>query len=84
MEARDRHLRAFGMAIRERRLQLGLSQEAAAQRWGVGPAWLSNVERGQANPGFRSMLALAASMEVSLATLFRRADRLAKADDDRG
>ena len=76
MAAADDELRALGLAIRERRLELGLSRAAAARRWGVGRSWLAEVERGRANPSFESIHALAARMEVSLADLFERAEEI--------
>lgn len=76
MAAAEEDLQALGRAIRERRLELGLSQAAAARRWGVGRSWLSDLERGRANPSFDSLHALATRMELSLAALFRRAEEL--------
>ena len=76
MAAPDEELEALGRAVRERRRELGLSQAQAARRWGVDRSWLSEVERGRANPTFDEIHALAARMELSLAELFRRAERL--------
>lgn len=76
MAVPDEELRALGRAIRERRLELGLSQAAAARRWGVGRSWLSDLERGRANPSFDAIYAVATRMDVSLAELFRRAEEL--------
>jgi transcriptional regulator with XRE-family HTH domain len=72
----NEQLEALGRAVTERRAQIGLSQAEAARRWGVDRSWLSDVERGAANPSFESILALAARMDVSLAELFRRAEEL--------
>jgi transcriptional regulator with XRE-family HTH domain len=72
----DEELAALGRAVRAHRLELGLSQAAAARRWGVGRSWLSDLERGRANPSFESIHGLANRMELSLAELFRRADEL--------
>ena len=69
-------LEAFGRAVRERRLQAGLSQDAAARKWGISRTWLSDLERGRANPTFDALLALARNMGVSLESLFRRTDQL--------
>jgi transcriptional regulator with XRE-family HTH domain len=72
----DEQLRALGRAVAERRTGLGLSQAGAARRWRVDRSWLSDVERGRANPSFESLHALAQAMGISLPDLFRRADEL--------
>ncbi|MDX6649996.1 MAG: Helix-turn-helix domain [Solirubrobacteraceae bacterium] len=81
---RDRELDAIGRAIRARRLELGLSQEAAAGQWSVSRSLISRLERGQANPSFRQLFGLAESMDVSLLALFQRAYELPQDDGDDG
>jgi transcriptional regulator with XRE-family HTH domain len=78
----DRHLRALGRVIRERRLEAGLSQQDAAERWGLHRGSLGRLERGQANPSFDRLLALAQRLDLSLPVLFQRAHELAQSDDD--
>ena len=84
MESPERYLRALGKAIQQRRSGQGLSLEAAADRWGVDRSCLEALERGQANPGFQSLLRLADGMAVAPAELFDAAQRLAEADEDHG
>ena len=46
-EALNETTRAFGERVRDRRLELGISQEAAAVRCGIHWTQLGKVERGQ-------------------------------------
>ena len=82
MEPLEHYLRAFGQAIQQHRSREALSLEAAADRWGLEPTALAALERGEANPGFESLLRLAQGMSVSPAELFDAAQRLADADAD--
>ena len=84
MESLDHYMRAFGQAIQAQRSREGLSLDAAAGRWGLEPTALAALERGEANPGFESLLRLAQGMAVSPAELFDAAQRLADADADDG
>ena len=40
----------FGMAVRQRRMAAGLSQERLAERAGLHPTYVSMVERAVRNP----------------------------------
>jgi transcriptional regulator with XRE-family HTH domain len=76
MRPPDAELAALGQVARERRLELDLSVQAAARQWGVEPAWLLALERGRVNPRLDALGALARGMEISLAELFRRVERV--------
>ncbi|HET9731070.1 MAG TPA: helix-turn-helix transcriptional regulator [Acidimicrobiales bacterium] len=52
----------FGERVRFRRQQLGLSQEALADRCGVHWTFLGQVERGQRNISLHNVLKLAAGL----------------------
>lgn len=56
--------RVFGERVRERRLELGLSQEAAAVRCGIHWTQLGKVERGQRSLRLETILKIAAGLEV--------------------
>lgn len=51
--------KTFGERVRARRLELDLSQEAAAERCGVHWTFLGQVERGQRNLSLHNILKLA-------------------------
>jgi transcriptional regulator with XRE-family HTH domain len=46
----------FGRRVRERRKELGLSQETAAERAGIGQSQWSKVERGASEPSISHVL----------------------------
>ncbi|MAU80513.1 MAG: transcriptional regulator [Gordonia sp.] len=58
-------LEAFGARIRARRNELGLSQEAAAERIGVHWTYLGQIERGQRSARVENIVRLAAGLGVS-------------------
>jgi transcriptional regulator with XRE-family HTH domain len=64
---------AFGSAIREIRMQRGISQEALAHACGLDRTYLSSVERGVRNLTLASILRIAAALEVDPAELHTRA-----------
>ena len=62
----------IGTIIKERRAQLGISQQDLAEFAGVGIATVKDIERGAANP---SLFTLQKLMEVlGLEMVFRRKD----------
>ena len=56
--------RVFGERVRQRRLELGLSQEAAAVRCGIHWTQLGKVERGQRSLRLETILKIAAGLEI--------------------
>jgi transcriptional regulator with XRE-family HTH domain len=63
---------ALGQAIRELRLERGLSQEQLAERSGLHPRYISDVERGRRNIGFVNLDRLAQAMSIDLSGLGSR------------
>jgi len=61
----------LGDRVRALRKERGLSQEAFAHRCGLDRTYLSGVERGVRNISLRNIEVLAATLEISLAELFR-------------
>jgi transcriptional regulator with XRE-family HTH domain len=62
----------FGLAVRTRREELGLNQEALAEAAGFHRTYLSDVERGARNPSRVVIERFAAALKLSLAELFAR------------
>ena len=56
----------IGERIKHRRLELGLSQEALAQRAGISTSFLSDLETGKRSVGAETLLDLGRAMGVSL------------------
>jgi transcriptional regulator with XRE-family HTH domain len=70
---RERRLR-FGLAVRDRRLAAGLSQEALAERCGVDRKSISRVETGAFSPSLDRVWRLADALEVPLEDLVAELD----------
>ena len=60
----------FGIVVRERRLQQGLTQEALAERAGVSLRWIQFLESGE-QPSITSFLRLADGLECEAGLLLR-------------
>ena len=55
---------AFGLALRERRLSIGSSQEKLAYDAGIHPTYVSDLERGHKLPSLTIVFALAEALEM--------------------
>lgn len=66
---------ALGAAVKARREELGLTQEAVALRAELHQRWLSNVENGKRNPSYASLRRLAAGLDLSVSDLIARAEQ---------
>lgn len=60
----------FGKAIRRRRRELDLSQEALAERAQLHRTYISSIERGTRNPSLDNIKRLADALNISIANLF--------------
>lgn len=59
----------FGESVRFSRTFLGISQETLAERSQLHRTYISDVERGSRNPSLKTIIRLAAALEVSVSTL---------------
>lgn len=64
------------MAIREFRHEAKLSQEALGEKAEIHPTWISHIESGRINPTWGNVRRIAAGLEVRLARLAERAEKL--------
>lgn len=62
-------VRAFGERVRDRRLELGLSQESAAARCDIHWTQLGKVERGQRSLRLETIVKIAYGLEIDPAQL---------------
>lgn len=67
---------ALGLAVKARREELGLTQEAVSLRADLHQRWVSNVENGMRNPSYGSLRRLAAGLDLPVSELIARAERL--------
>jgi DNA-binding XRE family transcriptional regulator len=72
-----RFLRALGIALRERREELQLTQEAVSLRTGVPQRRIWELEAGAGNPTARTLLRLVSGLDLPCSQLIARAERLA-------
>ena len=70
----------LGQAVRERREEIRLTQEALAQAAGLATKRVWQIERQGANPTYSTLLAIAAALRVPAELLMLRARVI---EDDR-
>ena len=66
--------RAFGAAVRSFRQERGWSQDDLADRAGLQPTYVSDLERGRRSPGMSTQARLASAFGVKVWQLFRLAE----------
>jgi transcriptional regulator with XRE-family HTH domain len=76
----------LGRSIRERRLEIGISQEGLADRAGLHRTYVGGIERGERNVSFGNLLKLTQALGVRPSALLARYERLLPptAGDPRG
>lgn len=67
-------LETFAANLRERRLARHLTQEELAHRSGLHMTDVGRIERGERDPGVRTIVKLAAGLGVGAAELFAGLD----------
>jgi DNA-binding XRE family transcriptional regulator len=65
---------ALGVAIRARRVERGLSQEALAHAAGIDRAHMGKIERGERNVTLLNLLKIAEAIELRPSELLVKAD----------
>lgn len=65
-------LRAWGETIRRYRQWKRLSRRELAQRAGISPVFLGEIERGEKDPSSHSLCLIASALDISLAELYLR------------
>ena len=66
----------FSVNLKSERLRRKLSQEALAAKAGLSVSYISMLERGQMNPSLRTILSIAAALEVPAAELVADVEKL--------
>ena len=67
-------LLCFGEQIRNRRIELGLSQEALAERAGLHRTYVGMIERGEKNITLYNLLKFAKALNITLGDLLQDVD----------
>jgi transcriptional regulator with XRE-family HTH domain len=62
----------FGKRLRELRKARGYSQEGFALTVELDRTYIGGIERGERNPGLKTILRIAEALEVPVAELFRQ------------
>ena len=62
----------FGLAVREQRKTLNVSQEELAMRIGADQAYVSRIEAGQMNATLETVEQIASALEIDIDQLFIR------------
>jgi len=65
-------LQVLGHRIRQARKAKGLSQEELALESNMAPSYLGGVERGQRNPSFKKLCAIAKAVGWDVGSLCRK------------
>ncbi|MGK7915059.1 MAG: helix-turn-helix domain-containing protein [Prochloraceae cyanobacterium] len=84
MDEQSRHSikKRFGLAIKQRRHELGISQEELSFRAKLHRTYISDIERGSRNPSLENIKKLANALEISISALF--ANYNIEAEEDNG
>ena len=69
-------LAALGEAVRRLRLEAGLSQEELAERASADFTLVGNVERGQRNPGYKTLRQIATGLGTSVGAITDLAEEI--------
>ncbi|PFH20626.1 helix-turn-helix domain-containing protein [Burkholderia sp. JKS000303] len=65
------HLAAIGAAVRARRLEFGVSQEALALLTGIDRSHMGRIERGQRNLTILNLIRIAGALNISPSKLLK-------------
>jgi transcriptional regulator with XRE-family HTH domain len=74
MSKRDKILSTLGLNVRKRREARELTQEKLAEKSGLDPTYISDIERGQRNPGIKNIAKLAKALGFTTSELCEGVD----------
>jgi transcriptional regulator with XRE-family HTH domain len=73
---------ALGLAVRDLRQSVGLSQEELGYRSGMHRTYVGGIERGERNPSWINIVKLAQALSARPSELVALAESLGPLDDD--
>jgi len=62
----------FGLAIKQRRQEIGISQEVLAERAGLHRTYIGDIERGARNLSLENIEKTARALQISISDLFAK------------
>jgi transcriptional regulator with XRE-family HTH domain len=62
----------FGFAIKQRRQEIGISQEVLAERAGLHRTYIGDIERGVRNLSLENIEKLAKALQLPISDLFAK------------
>lgn len=74
MADRNAIQRRLGRAVKQVRVQHGLTQEQVSAASGLHPTYISDIERGARNPSWEAVIRLAEGIGVSVSDIGARFD----------
>ena len=72
----------IGKRIRNYRLQQDMSQDDLAEKCGMHPTYIGQIERGEKNATIESISKIASGLNVSLSTLFEHLEEYTETDNN--
>ena len=61
----------LGLRVKERRLEIGMTQEELGFKTGLDRTYISGIERGIRNPALKNLSKLAKALKVSIDQLMK-------------
>ncbi len=71
----QRGVKAFGLAVRKRRVKLGLSQEKLAEIADIHRTYVSSIELGKVAVGIEVCYKVARALKIPLSKLIHEAEK---------
>lgn len=68
-ESRKKILCALGQLVKQRRIELGISQEELGLRANLDRTYISGVERGVRNPSVTALVSLGSGLGITVSDL---------------
>lgn len=78
MSRRHEPQEALGRAVRELRVERGLTQRELARVADINETWLSHIEAGRTNPAWGTVARIAAGLGAPVSELAQRAEQLGR------
>jgi transcriptional regulator with XRE-family HTH domain len=82
-ESKQKTLYALGYLVRQRRTELGISQEELGLRANLDRTYISGVERGVRNPSLTALVSLADGLGISVSVLLTGLEAEANTHNDK-
>jgi DNA-binding XRE family transcriptional regulator len=68
----------LGLALREARVETGLTQTELAKQANINVTWISHIESGRVNPAWGTVRRICAALGIPISSVAARAEALEK------